>query len=60
MLLWMIQKKIEFNKKILVNFEWWEITWNAWLLVIEEFFDKLWIKKLLKKYGSSSYQLGKT
>lgn len=43
-------KKIEFNKRILVNFEWWEITWNSWLLVIEEFFEKLWIKKLLNKY----------
>ena len=43
-------KKLKFNKKISVNFEWWEITWNAWLLVIEEFFKKLWIKKLLKEY----------
>jgi len=43
-------KKIDFDKGILVNFEWWEITWNAWLLAIEEFFEKLWIKKLLKTY----------
>ncbi len=43
-------KKLEFNKKILVNFDWWEITWNTWLLLIEEFFNKLQVKKLLEKY----------
>jgi len=43
-------EKLEFNKRISVNFDWWEITWNAWLLVLEEFLEKIWIKKLLKKY----------
>jgi len=42
-------QKLEFDKKILLNFEWWEITGKAWVLAIEEFCNKLWIKKMLKK-----------
>jgi len=43
-------KKLEFNKKIFINFNWWEITWNWWLLALAEFNNKLQIEKLLDKY----------
>lgn len=43
-------QKLEFNKKINIDFSWWEITWNAWLLCFHEFCTKLWVEKLLKKY----------
>jgi len=45
-------QKLEYNKKIWINFEWWEITWNAGLLSIHEFNKKMWIEELLKKYLS--------
>jgi len=45
-----IMNKCNFNKKILINFEWWEITWNAWLLVFHDFCKKLWVFELLTKY----------
>ena len=43
-------KKFDFNKKISINFEWWEITWNAGLLAFHEFCEKLQIQKLLQTY----------
>jgi len=45
-----ITKKLEFNKKISINFDWWEITGNWWLLALAEFNDKLQVEKLLEKY----------
>jgi len=43
-------QKLEFNKKININFEWWEITWNAWMLLFEEFCNKMNILPLLEEY----------
>ena len=34
-------QKLKFNKKINIDFSWWEITWNAWLLSMHEFCNKL-------------------
>lgn len=43
-------KNFEFNKKISINFEWWKISWNSWLLLIHEFCEKIWLQKLLQNY----------
>ena len=43
-------KKFDFNKKISLNFDWWQISWNSWLLLIHEFCEKIWVQTLLKKY----------
>jgi len=34
-------QKLEFDKKILLNFEWWEITGKAWVLAIEKSNDTI-------------------
>ena len=43
-------QKLKFNKKINLDFSWWEITWNAWLLSISEFCNKLSVQELIKKH----------
>jgi len=43
-------QKLKFNKKINLDFSWWEITWKAWLLSIHEFCNKLSVLKLIEKH----------
>ena len=43
-------QKLKINKKINLDFSWWEITWNAWLLSISEFCNKLSVQELIKKH----------
>jgi len=43
-------QKLEYNKKINIDFSWWEITWKAWLLSIHEFCNKLSVQELIEKH----------
>jgi hypothetical protein len=51
-------QKLQFNKKINIDFSWWEITWNAWLLSMHEFCNKLSVLELIKKYLPENRWLG--
>ena len=43
-------QKLDYNKQIIIDFNWWEISWNSWLLVLKEFLEKINLKKLLEKF----------